>query len=215
MINLRFKQKIVNQVRKPTGRLGIVIAKGMNKGHAKLAIWGLSNINVESNFYILDIGCGGGSNIKRFANIATDGKIYGIDYSESAISVSKKLNINYVEKGLVEIYKASVSSLPFNENFFDLVSAFEAYYFWPNLPEALKEIYRTIKPNGELILVNEGYLCENQKKRKNAEEWARLGNFEIHSPNQYRDFLSRAGFSNIQIFEEMNKGWIAAVGKKI
>ncbi|MDX1798738.1 MAG: class I SAM-dependent methyltransferase, partial [Candidatus Lokiarchaeia archaeon] len=62
-----FKQILVNQVRKPKGKLGKIIARGMNRGHSKLAIWGISHISIESTNIILDIGCGGGSNIKRFA----------------------------------------------------------------------------------------------------------------------------------------------------
>lgn len=208
------KQTLLNQVRKPNGKLGRVIATGMNKGHAKLAKWGFSNFLIEPNYIILDIGCGGGGNIKRFAEIITDGKVYGIDYSETAIYISTKITKKYIEKGIVEIYQGSVSSLPFKDNYFNLISGFEAYYFWPDLIRDLKEIYRVLKPNGYLILVNEGYICNNEKKRKKAEKWSKLGNFLIHTPDEYREFLKEAGFSNIQIFEENKKGWITAMGMK-
>ena len=208
------KQTLLNQVRKPNGKLGRVIATGMNKGHAKLAKWGFSNFLIEPNYIIRDIGCGGGGNIKRFAEIITDGKVYGIDYSETAIYISTKITKKYIEKGIVEIYQGSVSSLPFKDNYFNLISGFEAYYFWPDLIRDLKEIYRILKPNGYLILVNEGYMCNNEKKRKKAEKWSKLGNFLIHTPDEYREFLKEAGFSNIQIFEENKKGWITAMGMK-
>ena len=64
-----FKQKLVNQVRKPRGKIGRIIAKGMNKGHAKLAKWGLSKIIIEPNYIILDIGCGGGENINTLLRL--------------------------------------------------------------------------------------------------------------------------------------------------
>jgi len=208
------KQTLLNQVRKPNGKLGRVIATGMNKGHAKLAKWGFSNFLIEPNYIILDIGCGGGGNLKRFAEIITDGKVYGIDYSETAIYISTKITKKYIEKGIVEIYQGSVSSLPLKDNYFNLISGFEAYYFWPDLIRDLKEIYRILKPNGYLILVNEGYICNNEKKRKKAEKWSKLGDFLIHTPDEYREFLKQAGFSNIQIFEENKKGWITAMGMK-
>jgi len=208
------KQILVNQVRKPNGKIGRIMAKGMNKGHAKLAKWGLSNCIIESYYFILDIGCGGGGNINNFAKIIKDGKVYGIDYSKTAIYVSRKINKEYIEKGIVEINKGSVSSLPFNDNYFHVITGFEAYYFWPDLIKALKEIYRVLRPNGYLILVNEGYICNNEKKRKRAEKWSKLGNFPIHAPHEYREFLEKAGFSNIRIFEEKKKGWITATGMK-
>ena len=210
----RFKQKLVDQVRKPSGVLGKIIAKGMNRGHAKLAIWGLSHVKIAPDDIILDIGCGGGGNIERYAKIILNGKIYGIDYSKTAITVSTEINKKYIEQGIVEIYQASVSPLPFEDDSFNLVSGFEAYYFWTDLTRALKEIYRVLKPNGHLILVNEGYLCNNEKKRRRAEKWSILGNFTIHTPEEYRKFLEEAGFSNIQISEEYKEGWITAMGMK-
>ena len=45
--------------------------------------------------------------------------------------------------------------MSFQDDFFDLVTAFETYYFWTNFPDALKEIKRVLKPGGTLLLVNE------------------------------------------------------------
>jgi len=209
-----FLRYLVNQVRNPRGLFGKNIAKGMNRGHAMLAEWGLSIITLNVNMTILDVGCGGGANVNYFAKCVTDGKVIGVDYSTTSVEVSKEINKEFINSGHVEIYHNSVSALPFNENTFDLVSGFEAYYFWADLISDLKEIYRVLKNNGILLLVNEGYKCENEKKRKTAEKWAKLGNFKIHSPEEYKDFLMRAGFSDIQIFEQKEQGWIASVAKK-
>ncbi len=208
------KQILVNQVRKPNGKLGRMIARGMNKGHAKLAKWGVLNFSIEPHYTILDIGCGGGGNIKRFAKIITEGKVYGIDYSETAVYVSMKVNKKYIEEGIVEIYQGSVSALTFKDDYFDLVTGFEASYFWPDLIRDLKEIYRVLKPNGHLILVNEGYISNNEKKRRKAEKWSNLGNFPIHTPDEYREFLKKAGYSKIQLYEKNKKGWITVIGTK-
>ncbi len=209
-----FNKILVNQVRKPRGRLGRLIANGMNKGHAELAKWGFSQFFVKPNYIILDVGCGGGGNVNQFAKIAVEGKVYGIDYSKTSVSVSKKVNQEYIDKGIVEIHQSSVSSLPFEDNYFDLITGFEAYYFWSDLINDLRELFRILKRNGKLILVNEGYICSNDKKRKQAEKWSKLGNFTIHTPKQYKKFLTKAGFSEIQIFEEGKEGWIMVIGVK-
>jgi len=209
-----FLRYLVNQVRNPRGLFGKNIAKGMNRGHAMLAEWGLSIIKLNANMTILDVGCGGGANVNYFAKVVTDGKVIGVDYSVASVEVSKKMNREFINSGHVEIFHDSVSALPFNENNFDLVSGFEAYYFWPDLINDLKEIYRVLKNNGILLLVNEGYKCENENKRKIAEKWAKLGNFKIHTPEEYKDFLMKAGFSDIQIFEQKEQGWIASIAKK-
>lgn len=53
---MRFLRYLVNQVRNPRGLFGKNIAKGMNKGHATLAKWGLSNIKLKVDMDILDVG---------------------------------------------------------------------------------------------------------------------------------------------------------------
>jgi len=209
-----FLKYLVNQVRNPKGIFGKIIARGMNKGHAGLAEWGLSNIRLKVDMYVLDVGCGGGVNIKNFAKVVTKGKVFGVDYSAASVEVSKEVNKEYINSGRVEIHHSSVSELPFDESTFDLVSGFESYYFWPDLINDLKEIYRVLKINGILLLINEGYKCEHKKKRKIAEKWAKLGKFKIHSPVEYKDFLTRAGFSEIQIFEQEEQGWITSIAKK-
>ena len=210
-----FLRYLVNQVRNPRGFFGKRVAKRMNKGHAALAEWGLSNTKLKVDMDILDVGCGGGANINNFAKVVTEGKVFGIDYSPASVEVSKEVNKEFINNGHIEIYHSSVSELPFDENTFDLVSGFEAYYFWPDLLNDLKEIYRVLKINGVLLLVNEGYKCENEKKRKRVEKWTKLGKFEVHSPEEYKDFLTRAGFSDIQIFERKEQCWIPFIPRKI
>ncbi len=205
----------IKQVRKPEGFFGKLIVKGMNRGsHAKLANWGINHIEISNNDIILDIGCGGGGNIKNLAKIATKGKVFGIDYSKTSIKIAKKVNRDLIEKGNIVIKHASVSKLPFEDDTFDLVTAFEAYYFWSDLINDLKEIYRVIKPNGMLILVNEAYKCQNEYLRKRNEKWAKLVNFKIYSPEEFKSFIKIAGYSEIEIYEEEDKSWITIKGKK-
>ena len=45
---------------------------------------------------------------------------------------------------------ASVSDLPFSDNSFDIVTAIETYYFWPDKLKNLKEIYRVLKKDGKI-----------------------------------------------------------------
>ena len=49
--------------RKPQGFGGKLMTKMMNIGHAKLSQWGFSNISVNPDATVLDVGCGGGANI--------------------------------------------------------------------------------------------------------------------------------------------------------
>ncbi len=51
--------KFFNNTRKPEGFLGKMMVNGMNGGgHAALAEWGLSFVNIGKNDSALDCGCG-------------------------------------------------------------------------------------------------------------------------------------------------------------
>ncbi|MBC8275304.1 MAG: class I SAM-dependent methyltransferase [Chloroflexi bacterium] len=205
-------EKMMNQCRKPTGTFGRLMARSMNHGHSKVTQWGLGHVSVNKDGAILDVGCGGGKTVNTLANRAAEGKVYGIDYSEACVAVASKTNKRFVDAGRVEILHASVASLPFPDDFFDLVTVVEAYYFFPDLIDNLKEIRRVLKPGGSVMLINECYRHDAFEKR-NA-KWATAGDFTYHLPEEFREFLTDAGYSSVQIDVLENKNWIAAMGTK-
>jgi ubiquinone/menaquinone biosynthesis C-methylase UbiE len=161
---------------------------------------------------ILDIGCGGGRTVNTLAKTATEGKVYGIDYSPVSVAVSTSKNKRPIEEGQVKVLHASVESLPFSDDMFDLVTAVESCYFWPDLVSNLKEIRRVLKTGGSVILVNAMYRDERFEKRNS--NLARIGDFTYHSPEEYRGFLRDAGYSSVRTEVLENKNRIAATGMK-
>src|SRR5215469_10587924 len=119
--------RLLNQVRNPTGWLGRWNLRGMNRRHAKLTDWGLGHVSIDSDATILDIGCGGGGTIYKLAALATKGKVYGVDYSDTSVAVSRKTNQEWIKTGRVEIRHGSVSHLPFPEQTFALAIAVETH----------------------------------------------------------------------------------------
>jgi ubiquinone/menaquinone biosynthesis C-methylase UbiE len=208
---MNLSEKLIKQCRKPTGFFGRIVLRSMNRGH-KVAEWGLTHISIRPDEVILDVGCGGGKTVNRLAKRATKGKVYGVDYSEDSVKMAMKQNKKLIEADRVEIFHASVESLPFPDNFFNIVTAVETYYFWPNLIENLKEILRVLKPEGQLFLINEMYKHEKFEKR-NA-KWTKLGKFEVHSPKEFKKFLIDSGYTSVEIDLLEDKNWIVASGRK-
>ena len=206
------KEKIIAQCRKPTGYFGRMMARAMNRGH-KVSAWGLEFISVDKKSSVLDVGCGGGATVKRLAGMVPEGFVVGVDYSADCTVVAGKFNRKLIKKNKVEILQASVEALPFPDEKFHLVTSVESYYFWPDLIENLKEIYRVLKPQGEIVLINECYRTEDFNKRN--EEWSVFGGFDYHTPDEFRQFLEKAGFRNIDIRLKESRTWIMVKGKKI
>jgi len=194
----------------PEGRFGAFWARFMNIGHSRLTQWGLNHISINKDDTILDIGCGGGRTVNTLAKIAAEGKVYGIDYSEVSVAVSTSKNKRLIDAGRVKILHASVDSLPFSADMFNLVIAVESCHFWPDLVNNLKEIRRVLKPGGSVIIVNAIYRDERFEKRNS--KVARMGDFTYHLPDEFRVFLKDAGYSSIQIEVLENKNWIAVTG---
>jgi ubiquinone/menaquinone biosynthesis C-methylase UbiE len=207
-----FMEQMVKQCRKPAGLFGTFVGMGMNRGHSRLRRWGLSHISIKPNESILDVGCGGGKGIKDLARILSSGKVYGIDYSDQMVQLARRINKRFIEKGHVEIMHGSVSSLPFTDGMFNLVTAFEACHFWPNLIEDLKEIKRVLKRGGTLLIANEAYKHEKFEKRNS--KLAKWGDMMLHTPEEYRNLLTEAGYMGIEIDDVPEKNWIAVIAKK-
>jgi len=146
--------KFFNNTRKPEGFLGKVMVNGMNGGgHAALAEWGLSFVNISKNDSALDCGCGGGANVKRL--LAKCDTAYGIDYSEISVAKSKEVNAEAIKNNRCEIHQCDVRSLPFDNDSFNVVTAFETVYFWKDIEKAFAEIFRVLRNGGTFAITNE------------------------------------------------------------
>jgi ubiquinone/menaquinone biosynthesis C-methylase UbiE len=204
----------VTQCQKPSGWIGRFIVKNMNSRHSKLTDWGLSHAEVMRHYEVLDVGCGGGRTIRKLAELASAGKVFGIDYSDVSVSVARKLNAHSIEQGRVEIQEASVSQLPFDGNAFDVVTAVETHFWWPDLPAGLHEIFRVLKPSGTLVVIAEIYKGAGTRVARIVEKDIPRFGMNLLTPDEHRAAFVETGFSNVQIVTESTRGWICAVGRK-
>jgi len=206
------KFDLMDQYKRPTGRRGRLVAALMNREHEPLTLWGLTYVNIEPNYVILDVGCGGGKTVSRLAQQALQEKVYGIDYSVDMVKYSKKVNKKLIAQNRVQIVEGSVEKMGFPHDYFDLVTAFETYYFWTNFPDALKEIKRVLKPGGKLLLVNEMVqdgVYEVKHAKLIDETHVRLIPLE-----EIRKVMQSVGFVNVQVFTEAESPWNAILAQK-
>ena len=202
----------LDQCGKPTSERGAKLVKSMNKSHYSLTSWGLEKINIAAEDLILDIGCGGGRTVARLAEIATRGKVYGIDHSQDCVSWSVQFNQKAVDEGRVSIIHSGVEKMPFDNHYFDLVVAVETIYFWPDILACFEEVRRVLNSNGRFLIINEMYLSEAFRERN--EECMATGKMIIYSPGTLRDLLKKAGFSAISIDVVEEKNWLCCLSSK-
>ncbi len=189
--------------RKPAGFGGKLMVKGMNSGaHAKLAAWGLEHLNISESASILDAGCGGGANVKRLLAKASKGHVTGLDYSEVSVEESKKVNRKEIDAGRCTIVQGDVSHLPFEDGSFDLVTAFETVYFWPDIEKTFAGIRNVLKEGGAFFICNEsnGHDKEALKYSKIIE------GMTLYDADQLTDLLKKAGFRDV--VTDVNGIWL-------
>lgn len=200
------------QYRKPSRWIGQIHLASMNRSHAGLTDWGLSHVTIGDEFHILDVGCGGGRTLERLAAMTVAGQVHGIDNADGSVLASKRWNAEAIRQGRIHVALASVDAIPYPDRCFDLVTAIETQYFWPDLDRAIQEVERVLKPGGQFLVIAEYYRTET---RKPLVGWvlALLGAHRL-SLQEHRDLLRRAGFQEIQIFEAVERGWLCAIGCK-
>lgn len=175
---------------RPEGKSGEKMLERMNRSHGPLRDFGLPLLSWRPGMRILDVGCGGAT-IAEMLNLSADSVIDGIDYSQVSVRQSEELN----KKDLgsrCNICQADVAKLPFAEDTYDLVTAVETVYFWPDIDGAFKEIFRVLKHQGVFAILNEGSDPEQC-------DWPPVDGFmRIYRPEELEELLKKAGFQAIK-----------------
>lgn len=199
----------LGNARRPEGLGGKLMVSVMNLGHRPLAAWGMRELPVPETAAVLDCGCGGGANIGTLLRKCPRGIVKGVDYSEISVQTARKVNRRAIEDGRCVVWQGSVTELIFASSWFDLVTAFETVYFWPDLAQSFREILRVLKPGGTFLICNE---CGGEKEADNA--WTkRIPGMTIYRDTQLQAALEQAGFRSVQIHKNKN-GWLCVTAQK-
>ena len=185
--------KFMTMSARPTGLLGRIMIKFMNWAHTPTAKWHLSLIDFSDITTILDEGCGGGKNIQRMLRLCPKAHVYGIDYSEESVAATRKKNSRLLNDRCF-IEQGNAMALDFGDNKFDLVTAFETVYFWPELQTAFSETFRVLKP-GRLFVFSYG-----DKSNKVMSDWENtIEAMHLLPIDEVKNLLTQVGFINIVV----------------
>jgi len=129
--------------------------------------------------------------------------------------VSQRLNRQSIAQGRVEIRHSGVSRLPFAGRMFDLITAVETHFYWPDLPADMREVLRVLKPDGTLVLIAEAYKGGKHARTMQvfADAMRPLGNSHLDVA-EHRELFIQTGYADVQVFEDYPKGWLCGLGRR-
>lgn len=187
----------------PRGLLGRLMLVTMEKEHLPMAKWAFNLFEVPQTGTIVDLGCGGGYNVKRLLEKSQSAKVYGVDISAESVRKAKKINSKELGKRC-EIMQGSAEKLSFADGSINLVTAFETVFFWKNIETCFKEIRRIVKSGGSFVIIN-NYGSPDIDWEKKVPCMTRYTAEEIKS------LLEKAGFCNVSV--EKNGTLFCVAGK--
>ena len=154
----------------------------------------LSEKYINHDSKILDVGCGTGDLAFLVSKKATEGKVVGLDISQQMIELAQKKKL---ERNIsnVQFINSRANSIPYENEYFDLVFCLNALHHIPDHPSFFQETNRVLKKDGRFVILD---LIKDNIIRK---AWLWVSKFifgekdiEYHSRKDFLKFLRNAGF---------------------
>jgi arsenite methyltransferase len=181
---------IARQLSRPTGLLGRLMGRLMNRHNAMMNAFAVQQLELERSDRVLEIGFGGGCALPALIEHA--GFVAGVDRSGTMVARAKAQFAAAVSSGRAEFREGTVERLGFDDGSFGKVCTVNTIYFWRSLDEGFAEIRRVLSPGGRLVV---GFL---------PKEWMdRMGFpadiFTSRAPDEVVAALTRTGFSDVRV----------------
>lgn len=156
---------------------------------------------LSSGESVLDVACGTGVVARRALDrVGEAGRVVGADINAGMLAVARAAVPG------CEWREASASELPFPDETFDVVLCQLGLQFFPDKPEAVRELHRVLIPGGRLFVNVPGPTpglfaeLEDVVERQLGPEAAGFVRvvFSLHDPEELRKLLSGAGFGQVK-----------------
>jgi ubiquinone/menaquinone biosynthesis C-methylase UbiE len=181
---------IARQLSHPTGILGRVMGRLMNRHNAKMNAFVVRQLDMRLSDRILEIGFGGGVTLPSLIEGAAF--VAGVDRSRDMVAAARAKFSVAVDNGRAEFREGTVEAIPFADATFGKVCTVNTLYFWSSLDAGFNEIHRVLLPEGRLVI---GFL---------PKEWMDNAGypsdiFTSRTPDEVIAALTRAGFKHVRI----------------
>lgn len=145
-----------------------------------------------SGAHLLDIGCGTGFHLPRFA--ADAARVTGVEPHPPLLAAARE-RVEALDPSLrerIEVLRGSAAGLPLPDASVDVVHARWAYFFGPGCEPGLAEVRRVLRPGGTAFVV------DNDATRSTFGSWFRRA-LPGYDPAAVARFWRRQGFTRVPL----------------
>lgn len=160
---------------------------------------------------VLDLAGGPGIYARPFARLLSRGRVVDLDLSPRMLAYARR---RADEEGLGNLFlvRGDAGQLPFASNDFDVVNCCGALHLFPDVPRALAEVHRVLRPGGRLTL------AVFRRAEGRAEEVARrlrkqLLGVDAFTPDGLGHELEEAGFERVTV-HHARRIWLVTSARK-
>jgi arsenite methyltransferase len=202
-------QFVARQFRQPTGLLGHLWGRLMNRGNARAIAGAIDALAADPHHHVLEIGFGGGAGLQLLLTAVAQGSVTGTELSDVMLSRAERDFADAIRGNRLRLVPAAVEQLPLDDRAFDGVVTINTVYFWSDPKKGLAESSRVLRPGGRLVLG----IRPSESMRRMA--FTRHG-FTIYEPQQLEEMLRLAGFTDVrsEMHEDGRLGFICVIGTK-
>ena len=149
---------------------------------------------------VLDIGSGPGLlAFEMAAEVGAAGSVHGIDPSESMLAIGRRRE-HVANSAPVTLLAGDASTLAFEDDSFDAATATQVYEYVADMPQALGEAHRVLRPGGRLLILDTDWDSIVWHSRDRERMQRVLGVWDGHLvdpflPRRLTGLLGDAGFT--------------------
>ena len=160
-------------------------------------VWLKQSLPNVHGLRVLEVACGRGGFLKYLAHQGA--LACGMDFSFAAVQVARRKIMGESVPLAACVIQGDAHTLPFHDNYFDILVSCETIEHLPSPLQALREFHRVTRPGGTLFLTTPNYLNLT-------------GLYEIYAKLRHSGRRPDQPFDRIQIFLQMrrllkNAGW--------
>ncbi|MGM9918753.1 MAG: class I SAM-dependent methyltransferase [Lactimicrobium massiliense] len=191
---------LFEKVKKPTekrdGRPGTISLYLQDASQKQLRKWSLSLLSRRDPKNLLEIGLGAGASLQAMMKEWPASRAIAIDHTSQTVTMAARSNADAIKQGRCIVMEGEACHLPFPDDTFDLIVAFDSISSWKNLNDSVLDIYAE--------LVTGGCFAINNADDKGP-------GFDESS---LRPLLYDAGFSRVKAYRHEADPWLMLVAEK-